>query len=158
MLPRERDVSKLASLARAKALQDGYAETFQELIWSVCLACGVNSAPALGYLSVIKRPKLHRVAISNGRLLGLENGRVRFRWRDSQDHNQIKEMSLEAVEFIRRFLLHVLPSGFVKIRHFGFLSNRNRKKMVQHCRGLLPPSAAEAIVWNYAHHSAQSAK
>jgi hypothetical protein len=88
----------------------------------------------------------HRVAISNGRLLGLENGRVRFRWRDSQDHNQIKEMSLEAVEFIRRFLLHVLPSGFVKIRHFGFLSNRNRKKMVQHCRGLLPPSAAEAIV------------
>jgi hypothetical protein len=88
----------------------------------------------------------HRVAISNGRLLGLENGRVRFRWRDSQDHNQIKEMSLEAVQFIRRFLLHVLPSGFVKIRHFGFLSNRNRKKMVQHCRGLLPPSAAEAIV------------
>jgi hypothetical protein len=88
----------------------------------------------------------HRVAISNGRLLGLENGRVRFRWRDSQDHNQIKEMSLDAVEFIRRFLLHVLPSGFVKIRHFGFLSNRNRKKMVQHCRELLPPSSAETIV------------
>jgi hypothetical protein len=55
-------------------------------------------------------------------------------------------MSLEAVEFIRRFLLHVLPSGFVKIRHFGFLSNRNRNKMVQHCRGLLPPSSAEAMV------------
>ena len=48
----------------------------------------------------------HRVAISNGRLLSLENGRVRFRWRDSRDHNQIKEMTLEAVEFIRRFLLH----------------------------------------------------
>lgn len=88
----------------------------------------------------------HRVAISNGRLLGLENGRVRFRWRDSRDHNQIKEISLEAVEFIRRFLLHVLPSGFVKIRHFGFLSNRNRKKMVQHCRELLPPSSAEPIL------------
>jgi hypothetical protein len=88
----------------------------------------------------------HRVAISNGRLLGLENGRVRFRWRDSQDHNQIKEMTLDAVEFIRRFLLHVLPSGFVKIRHFGFLSNRNRKKLVQHCRELLPSSSAEAIV------------
>jgi Putative transposase len=57
----------------------------------------------------------HRVAISNGRLLALENGRVPFRWRDSQDHNRIKETSLEAVEFIRRFLLHVLPSGFVKI-------------------------------------------
>lgn len=88
----------------------------------------------------------HRVAIANGRLLALQNGRVHFRWRDSRDHNQIKETSLEAVEFIRRFLLHVLPSGFVKIRHFGFLSNRNRKKMVQHCRQLLPLSSAEAIV------------
>jgi len=64
----------------------------------------------------------HRVAIANGRLLGLEEGRVRFRWRDSRHGNQIKEMSLDAVEFIRRFLLHVLPGGFVKIRHFGFLS------------------------------------
>lgn len=81
----------------------------------------------------------HRVAISNGRLLGMEQGKVRFRWRDSQDHNQIKEMSLDAVEFIRRFLLHVLPSGFVKIRHFGFLSNRNRRAMVERCRQLLPP-------------------
>jgi hypothetical protein len=88
----------------------------------------------------------HRVAISNGRLLNLENGQVHFRWRDSQDHKQMKEMSLEATEFIRRFLLHVLPSGFVKIRHFGFFSNRNRKKMIQHCRELLPPSAAEVFV------------
>ena len=82
----------------------------------------------------------HRVAISNGRLTALEAGRVRFRWRDSKSGNQIKEMSLDAVEFIRRFLLHVLPSGFLKIRHFGFLSNRNRKAMVQHCRNLLPTS------------------
>ncbi|MDE3157485.1 MAG: IS91 family transposase [Acidobacteriota bacterium] len=81
----------------------------------------------------------HRVAISNGRLLGLEESRVRFRWRDSKDLNQIKEMSLDAVEFIRRFLQHVLPSGFVKIRHFGFLSNRNRRPMVERCRELLPP-------------------
>ena len=88
----------------------------------------------------------HRVAISNGRLLGLDHGQVRFRWRDSQDHNHMKEMSLEAVEFIRRFLLHVLPSGFVKIRHFGFLSNRNRKKIIQHCRKLLPPFAVESLV------------
>jgi Putative transposase len=88
----------------------------------------------------------HRVAISNGRLLGLDHGQVRFRWRDSQDHNQTKEMSLDAVEFIRRFLLHVLPSGFVKIRHFGFLSNRNRKRIIRHCRGLLPPFPAHAFV------------
>jgi putative transposase len=80
----------------------------------------------------------HRVAISNGRLLALENGRVHFRWRDSQHGNQIQETSLAAVEFIRRFLLHVLPGGFVKIRHFGFLSNRNRKALIQHCRALLP--------------------
>jgi hypothetical protein len=69
----------------------------------------------------------------------MEKGQVRFRWRDSKDHNQIKEMSLDAVEFIRRSLLHVLPSGFVKIRHFGFLSNRNRRAMVERCRQLLPP-------------------
>lgn len=87
----------------------------------------------------------HRVAISNGRLLSLQNGRVCFRWRDSKDHNQMKQASLDAVDFIRRFLLHVLPSGFVKIRHFGFLSNRNRKTIVRHCRELLPPSSAEVI-------------
>jgi putative transposase/transposase-like zinc-binding protein len=84
----------------------------------------------------------HRVAISNGRLLGLDDGKVRFRWRDSQDHNQIKEMSLDAVEFIRRFLLHVLPGGFVKIRHFGFFSNRHRKAMLRCCRQLLPSLAS----------------
>lgn len=88
----------------------------------------------------------HRVAISNGRLLRLENGCVRFRWRDSQDGNQIKEMSLDAIEFIRRYLLHVLPSGFVKIRHFGFLANRNRKAMLQLCRTLLPASATLPII------------
>jgi hypothetical protein len=68
----------------------------------------------------------HRVAIPNGRLVSIQDGRVYFKWRDSRKGNQIKETSLDAVEFIRRFLLHVLPSGFVKIRHFGFLSNRNR--------------------------------
>ena len=88
----------------------------------------------------------HRVAISNGRLLSLEEGRVRFRWRDSQNNNQTKEMSLDAVEFIRRFLLHVLPCGFVKIRHFGFLSNRNRYAMVHRCRELLPGSAPPPVI------------
>jgi hypothetical protein len=92
----------------------------------------------------------HRVAISNGRLLRLENGRVSFRWRDSRDGNQIKELSLDGMEFIRRFLLHVLPSGFVKIRHFGLLSNRNRKGMVQHCRSLLP---AACVVPVAIHHN-----
>ena len=76
----------------------------------------------------------HRVAISSGRLLSLDNGRVTFRWRDSRHGNQTKSMTLEAVEFIRRFLLHILPSGFMKIRHFGFLANRNRSSALALCR------------------------
>jgi hypothetical protein len=76
----------------------------------------------------------HRVAVSSSRLLSLEDGRVTFRWRDSKDGNQIKPMTLDAIEFIRRFLLHVLPSGFVKIRHFGFLANRNRRSALALCR------------------------
>jgi len=84
----------------------------------------------------------HRVAISNGRLLCLENGQVTFQWRDSKDNNQIKAMTLDAVEFIRRFLLHILPSGFVKIRHFGLLSNRRRAAALNNCRALLPQPVA----------------
>jgi len=76
----------------------------------------------------------HRVAISNGRLLSLTNDRVSFRWRDSKNGDRIGTMSLDAVEFIRRFLLHVLPTGFVKIRHFGFLSNRNHSSELALCR------------------------
>ena len=84
----------------------------------------------------------HRVAIANGRLISLEAGTVRFQWRDSEHGNEIKETALDALEFIRRFLLHVLPGGFVKIRHFGFLSNRNRKQSLSLCRTLLPPYVA----------------
>jgi hypothetical protein len=80
----------------------------------------------------------HRVAISNRRLLSLADGRVAFEWKDYADANQTKTMTLEAVEFIRRFLLHVLPSGFVHIRHFGFLANCKRKEKLALCRSLLP--------------------
>ena len=76
----------------------------------------------------------HRVAISNGRLLSLEHGQVRFRWRDSRHNNRSSVMRLDAAEFIRRFLLHVLPAGFVKIRHFGLLANRNRRRALALCR------------------------
>jgi hypothetical protein len=84
----------------------------------------------------------HRVAISNRRLLSMENGRVTFEWKDYAAGNQTKTMTLEAVEFIRRFLLHVLPSGFVHIRHFGFLANRKRKEKLALCRSLLGASQA----------------
>jgi len=82
----------------------------------------------------------HRVAISNHRLRALENGRVSFDWKDYADHSRTKTMSLDAVEFIRRFLLHVLPSGLVRIRHFGFLANRVRRQKLIQCRALLAAS------------------
>jgi len=79
----------------------------------------------------------HRVAISNRRLLSLADGQVTFEWKDYAHGNQTKTMTLEAVEFIRRFLLHVFPSGFVHIRHFGFLANRRRKANLALCLSLL---------------------
>jgi hypothetical protein len=85
---------------------------------------------------------IHRVAISNHRLRSLDNGNVSFDWKDYADHSRTKTMTLDAVEFIRRFLLHVLPAGMVRIRHFGFLANRVRKLKVALCRALLAASAA----------------
>jgi hypothetical protein len=84
----------------------------------------------------------HRVAISNRRLISLAEGRVSFEWKDYANGNQIKKMTLEAVEFTRRFLLHVLPCGFVHIRHYGFLANRYRKQKLALCRSLLTASQA----------------
>jgi len=77
-----------------------------------------------------------RVAISNQRLVALENGRVTFRYRDRTDHDATKLMTRDAFEFIRRFLLHILPDGFMKIRHYGILNNRNRKTKLVLCRNL----------------------
>ena len=84
----------------------------------------------------------HRIAISNHRLVGLEAGKVSFRWRDSAHHNKKRVMTLNVEEFLRRFFLHVLPLGFVRIRHFGFLANRNRKQRLQLCRDLLDAAGA----------------
>ena len=78
----------------------------------------------------------HRVAISNYRLLKLESGKVTFNWKDYADNYRTKELTLSASEFISRFLLHILPSGFQRIRHFGYLSNRSEEKL-QSCRCLL---------------------
>jgi len=85
----------------------------------------------------------HRVALSNDRLVSFEGSRVVLRWRDSADGDKIKLLTLEALEFIRRFLLHVLPDRFVKIRHYGLLSNRGRKKKLLRCQKLLGVSAKE---------------
>ena len=81
----------------------------------------------------------HRVAISNNRILSIDNGKVTFTYRDRQNNNEIKPMSLAADEFIRRFLLHILPSGFMKIRYFGFLAHTNKKQAVALIRKLIDP-------------------
>jgi predicted Zn-ribbon and HTH transcriptional regulator len=79
----------------------------------------------------------HRVALSNDRILAVKNGQVTFSYRDRRDKDQLKSMTLDAEEFIRRFLLHVLPDGFMRIRHFGFLANRSKKHLLPQCRKLL---------------------
>jgi hypothetical protein len=86
----------------------------------------------------------HRVAISNERLVSHTDGVVRFRWRDYADGDRVKIMTLAAEEFIRRFLLHVVPDGFVRIRNFGFLANRTRRAKLARCRALLAPPPAPA--------------
>lgn len=79
----------------------------------------------------------HRVAISNHRLVSLSEGKVTFRWKDYAEGNAVKEMTLEVREFTRRFLLHILPRGFVRIRHYGFLANRCRSERLERCHRLL---------------------
>ena len=78
----------------------------------------------------------HRVAISNNRLINIEEGKVTFKWRDYRDKSKQKLMTIEGNEFIRRFLMHVLPYRFVKIRHFGILGNRNRRSKLLTCKKL----------------------
>ena len=78
----------------------------------------------------------HRVAISNNRILKLEEGMVTFKWRDYRDNNKQKNMDLTADEFIRRFLVHVLPDGFTKIRHYGLLSPVNKSTKLKLCKKL----------------------
>lgn len=79
----------------------------------------------------------HRIAISNNRILNIQDGNISFLWRDYADDNRQKTMTLKADEFIRRFLLHVLPLRYVRIRHFGLLANRNRKDNIALCHKVL---------------------
>ena len=78
----------------------------------------------------------HRVAISNKRIINIEKDTVSFKWRDYKDNSKQKVMTLSAEEFIRRFLIHILPSGFMKIRHYGLLGNRNKTTKLKLCKQL----------------------
>ena len=120
-------------------------QAFQQLI---------NSVSKKRWIAYAKRPfagpqqvleylgcYTHRVAISNNRIISIDNGRVTFTCKDRQKNNEIKEMTLDADKFIGRFLLHVLPKGFFKIRYFGFLSHTNKKEQIPLIRKLIDPDA-----------------
>ena len=94
----------------------------------------------------------HRVALSNDRILKIENGEILLSYRDRKDGDRKKTVTLDAQEFIRRFLLHVLPDGFMRIRHFGFLANRSKKRALPQCRKLLGLDSA------LPHYPVESAK
>jgi hypothetical protein len=99
----------------------------------------------------------HRIAISNHRLVSFQDDKVTFQWKDRKTGNCNKTMTLDAQEFIRRFLIHVLPHGFPKIRYFGFLANRHRSARVLLCRQLLnaspPETDAQILDWKSRHQA-----
>jgi Putative transposase len=94
----------------------------------------------------------HRVAIANHRILDVRDGWVRFTSRNRRQGNRVQTMTLDADEFIRRFLLHVLPRGFMRLRHYGFLANRHKARTLRRCRELLgqpadpPPRSPKSVV------------
>lgn len=130
--------AKLQFFGSTAALR--HPATFQKLLttlyqkeWVVyCKPPFKNAACVVEYLGRYT----HRVAISNSRIVKLEDDRVTFKWRDYKDDNKQKEMTVTADEFIRRFLIHVLPPGFTRIRHYGFLSPRNKATRLQLCKKL----------------------
>jgi hypothetical protein len=113
---------------------DTFRKQFYEKKWVVY--CKPPFGGPNGVLQYLGR-YTHRVAISNNRILNIQDGKIFFRWRDYADDNRQKTMTLTSDEFIRRFLLHVLPERYVRIRHFGLLANRNRKEAITLCREIL---------------------
>ena len=147
-------VSALRAAARHGELQrvtrpgdiDNTLATLMQTDWVVySKACVSHTDSVVAYLARYS----HRIAISDRRILGLEGDQVAFRYQDYRDHDKPKVMRLSGVEFIRRFLLHVLPKGFMRLRHFGFLANRCRAEKLKQIRGVLaqgeesPAAAAE---------------
>lgn len=114
---------------------------YQKAWVSYCKPPFGNAAKVVKYLGRYT----HRVAISNNRILKLENGIVTFSWRDYRADNKVKEMTVSAEEFIRRFMLHVLPSGFRKIRHYGILASRDKSVRIALCKKLTNTKPSEAV-------------
>ena len=123
----------IASLANAVAFENRVTKAVRN-DWVVDVSSPIGSPiRVLKYLARYT----NRVAISNDRLIAVRNGRVHFGWKDYRDGGQQKVTSLEPTEFIRRFLLHVVPSGFMKIRYYGFMANRYRREKLALSRKLL---------------------
>ena len=138
---------RLAPLAEAEAFENLLAPLTQKdwVVYSQPPFAGPEKV--LDYLSRYT----HRIAISNHRLKSFQNGQVTFEYRDRRDGNRLKKMTLSAPEFIRRFLLHVVPRGFCRIRHFGFLGGRVKKERLRRCRVLLgqaPSQIPEVVASN----------
>lgn len=137
---------RLQDLAEPRAWR-AFLAPIAQLNWVVYAKAPFGSAEqVLKYLAGYT----HRVALSNRRLLSIEEGQVAFRYKDYKRGQRERVMRLEAVEFMRRFLLHVLPKGFVRIRHYGLLSNRCRRDKLPLCRRLLgaavePEADAEPV-------------
>ena len=107
--------------------------TLRDTEWVVYAKEPCDSEHVLKYLSRY----VYRVAISNHRLVALQDGQVTFRFKDHKRGGQLRTQTLKAMEFLRRFCLHILPKGLHKIRYFGFLANRHRQAKLAHCRTLL---------------------
>jgi ribosomal protein L37AE/L43A len=132
---------RLAALARPRQFHRLLAETVRTEWVVYARPPWGGAATVLKYLARYT----HRAAISNHRLVALVDGQVTFRWKDYAHGGKRGTMTLTTVEFVRRFLMHVLPSGFVRVRHYGLLANRHRREKLARCRELLdtavtPPS------------------
>jgi integrase len=131
---RLRSPGRLAALARPRRFDRLIAQAVRTE-WVVYATPPLGGAPAV-VLKYLAR-YTHKTAISNRRLVDLADGRVTFRWKDYAHGGRRSTMTLEAVEFVRRFLMHVLPAGFVRVRHYGLLANRHRREKLARCRELL---------------------
>lgn len=137
---------ELKFFSSLKSLKD--PKTFTDYLAAVCnIEWDVYAKPPFGgpeqVLAYLGR-YTHRVAISNHRLINAEDQQITFRWKDYRDEGRQKIMTLKANEFIRRFLLHVLPPGMQRIRHFGFFGNRVKKRKLALCRTFLQSKPAPA--------------
>jgi hypothetical protein len=153
---RKRYLSKLEkAYAQEKLCFNGRASDFADKMVFVQM---INALKEKQWITYSKQPfggpeqvleylgrYTHRVAITNNRILSIEGGEVSFKYRDRSDENKVKALTLNATEFIRRYLLHILPRGFMKIRYFGFLGHANKKVSIPLLRLLIDPEAKIAV-------------